>query len=129
MSKKLTVMRLQGDMTEYKGRTPETIAKRLYGKTAIVQPSADPNSPTWGQILSWNRRASAYDVLAVIVTCDCTGYRVECRETGDIIENWIGTLDEARKIVEGFEETDRKEGNYTPRFYAICDIETGELVE
>lgn len=69
MSKKLT-MRLQGDMTEYRGKAPETIAQRLYGKTARVFPSRDPNSPTWGQIVRPSRYGG-YEVLATIVECDC----------------------------------------------------------
>ena len=72
MSKKLTMtmMRLQGDLTEYRGKTPETIARRLYGKAARVFPSRDPNSPTWGQIVRPSRYGG-YDVLATIVECDC----------------------------------------------------------
>ena len=69
MSKKLTVMRLQGDMTEYRGKTPETIARRLYGKTARIVRSADPNSAVWGQIVR-ESRYGGYEVLAAIVTCD-----------------------------------------------------------
>lgn len=69
MSKKLT-MRLQGDMTEYRGKTPETIAQRLYGKTARIVRSADPNSPVWGQIVR-ESRYGGYEVLATIVECDC----------------------------------------------------------
>ena len=69
MSKKLTMMRLQGDLTEYRGKTPETIARRLYGKAARAFPSRDPNSPTWGQIVRPSRYGG-YEVLAVIVTCD-----------------------------------------------------------
>ena len=71
MSKKLTMtmMRLQGDLTEYRGKTPETIARRLYGKTARIVRSADPNSPVWGQIVR-ESRYGGYEVLAVIVTCD-----------------------------------------------------------
>lgn len=71
MSKKLTMtmMRLQGDLTEYRGKTPETIARRLYGKAARIVRSADPNSPVWGQIVR-ESRYGGYEVLAVIVTCD-----------------------------------------------------------
>ena len=69
MSKKLTMMRLQGDMTEYRGKAPETIARRLYGKAARIVRSADPNSPVWGQIVR-ESRYGGYEVLAVIVTCD-----------------------------------------------------------
>ena len=70
MSKKLTtVMRLQGDMTEYRGKIPGTIARRLYGKAARIVRSADPNSPVWGQIVRPSRYGG-YEVLAVIVTCD-----------------------------------------------------------
>ena len=76
MSKKLT-MRLQGDMTEYRGKTPETIARRLYGKTARVFPSRDPNSPTWGQIVRPSRYGG-FDVLAVIGTMTI--------ETGELVE-------------------------------------------
>lgn len=71
MSKKptRTMMRLQGDLTEYRGKTPETIARRLYGKAARIVKSADPNSPVWGQIVR-ESRYGGYEVLAVIVTCD-----------------------------------------------------------
>lgn len=71
MSKKLTMtmMRLQGDMTEYRGKTPETIARRLFGRRARIVRSADPNSPVWGQIVR-ESRYGGYEVLAVIVTCD-----------------------------------------------------------
>ena len=69
MSKKLTtMMRLQGDMTEYRGKIPGTIARRLYGKAARIVRSADPNSPVWGLIV--RGRYDWYEVLAVIVTCD-----------------------------------------------------------
>ena len=81
MSKKLTtMMRLQGDMTEYRGKTPETIARRLYGKTARIVRSADPNSPVWGQIVRESRYCEC-EVLAVIATCDIeTGERDEKEE-------------------------------------------------
>ena len=69
MSKKLTMMRLQGDMTEYRGKTPETIARRLYGKAARIVRSADPNSPVWGHIVR-ESRYGGYEGLSVIVTCD-----------------------------------------------------------
>ena len=76
MSKKptRTMIRLQGDLTEYRGKTPGTIARRLYGKAARIVRSADPNSPTWGQIVRPSRYGG-YEALAVIVTCDI--------ETGD----------------------------------------------
>ena len=69
MSKKLTMMRLQGDLTEYRGKTPETIARRLYGKAARIVRSADPNSAVWGQIVRESRYGGC-EVLTVIVTRD-----------------------------------------------------------
>lgn len=67
---KMTVMRLQGDMTEYRGKTPETIARRLYGKAARIFRSADPyDLAVWGWIVR-KSRYGGYEVLAVIVTCD-----------------------------------------------------------
>ena len=65
----LSPLWLQGDLTEYRGKTPETIARRLYGKTARIVRSADPNSPVWGQIVRESRYGD--QVLAVIVECDC----------------------------------------------------------
>lgn len=69
MSKKLTVMTAGGDMTEYRGKTPETIVRRLYGKAARIVRSADPNSPVWGHIVR-ESRYGGYKVLAAIVACD-----------------------------------------------------------
>ena len=71
MSKKptRTMIRLQGDLTEYRGKTPGTIARRLYGKAARIVRSTNPNSPVWGQIVR-ESRYGGYEVLAVIVTCD-----------------------------------------------------------
>ena len=82
MSKKptRTMMRLQGDLTEYRGKTPGTIARRLYGKAARIVRSANPNSPVWGQIVR-ESRYGGYEVLAGIVTCDIeTGERDEKEE-------------------------------------------------
>lgn len=45
-------------------------------------------------------------------------YRIQCRETGDVIEE-CDTLEEAERIVEMYEYDDLKEGTFTPRFYEI----------
>ena len=61
--------KLVGDATVYRGKTPLTIARRLFGRSARIVRSADPNSPVWGQIVR-ESRYGGYEVLAVIVTCD-----------------------------------------------------------
>ena len=62
-------MKLVGDATIYRGKTPLTIARRLFGRSARIVRSTDPNSPVWGQIVR-ESRYGGYEVLAVIVTCD-----------------------------------------------------------
>ena len=62
-------MKLVGDATIYRGKTPLTIARRLFGRSARIVRSADPNSPVWGQIVRWNAEAGGSDVLAAIVWC------------------------------------------------------------
>lgn len=49
-------------------------------------------------------------------------YIVRDRETGTPIE-WTATREEAEKILEKFEETDRKEGTFTEDFYEIHEAD------
>lgn len=55
-------------------------------------------------------------------------YRTRDREAGNVIDSFE-TLEEARKAIKDYEETDKKEGTYTPDFYEIYDFENGEIVE
>lgn len=47
-------------------------------------------------------------------------YTIADYETYTPIEYAI-TLDHAKQLVQAFEETDKREGTYTPNFYAIID--------
>jgi hypothetical protein len=47
-----------------------------------------------------------------------TTYIIQDREAGNYIEGFSNYAD-ASSCLEGFEETDKKEGNYTPNFYEI----------
>ena len=49
-------------------------------------------------------------------------YVIQCRETGDIIEDNL-TLADALEIVKDFEAEDFTNGNYTPDFYEIAEME------
>lgn len=49
-------------------------------------------------------------------------YVIQCRESGDIIEDNL-TLSEALEIVKDFESEDFTNGNYTPDFYEIVEEE------
>ena len=50
-------------------------------------------------------------------------YVIQCRESGDIIENNL-TLAEAMEIVKDFESEDFTNGTYSPDFYEIAEEET-----
>ena len=55
---------------EFTGRTPESIVRRVYGRTATIQWSADPNSPDAGEVLGPKARAldaHEWPVLARLV--------------------------------------------------------------
>ena len=49
-------------------------------------------------------------------------YVIQCRESGDIIEDNL-TLSDALEIVKDFESEDWENGNYTPGFYEIAEME------
>jgi hypothetical protein len=50
-------------------------------------------------------------------------FKIICRESGDSIEG-ASTIEEAEKIIEDYEKTDKNEGNYEPDFYEIVEEET-----
>ena len=45
-------------------------------------------------------------------------YIIQDKEAGNIIESNL-TLEKANELLKLYEETDKKEGNYTPDFYEI----------
>lgn len=47
-------------------------------------------------------------------------YTIQDREAGNKIETGL-TLEQAEKLLEQYEETDKKEGTYTPNFYEIVE--------
>jgi hypothetical protein len=47
-------------------------------------------------------------------------YTIICRETGTVIEE-ESTYAAAEKTLKEYEETDKKEGTYTPDFYEIVE--------
>lgn len=47
-------------------------------------------------------------------------YTIQDREAGNKIETGL-TLAEAEKLLEQYEETDKKEGTFTPNFYEIVE--------
>jgi hypothetical protein len=47
-------------------------------------------------------------------------YKIQDREAGNVIETGL-TKEEAEKMIEKFEETDKNEGTYTPNFYEIVE--------
>jgi len=47
-------------------------------------------------------------------------YKIQDKEAGNVIENNL-TLEDAIRILKEYEETDRKEGNYSPDFYEIVE--------
>lgn len=70
-----------------------------------------------------------FDELAKFLNCryvEAALYWIEARETGDLIES-AGTLEEAKKILEEYEQSDRKEGTFQPDFYEIRTPE-GDLL-
>jgi hypothetical protein len=50
-----------------------------------------------------------------------TKYKILDRQTGELIESDL-TLEQAKQIIEVFEETDKSEGIYEPDFYEIVEI-------
>lgn len=48
----------------HRGRSPESIARRLYGRRAVVQYSPDPNTPWQAQVIIWQPMANASSVEA-----------------------------------------------------------------
>lgn len=55
-------------------------------------------------------------------------YAVRAREDGLTFET-CATIEEAREIIREYEEIDRSEGTYTPRFYEIYDLEQEEIID
>ena len=53
-------------------------------------------------------------------------YRIQCRETGDVIER-CETLRRAEEIVESYERKDMEEGDYTPDFYEIKEESSDKM--
>lgn len=49
-------------------------------------------------------------------------YAIQDRETGTRIDIF-GTLEEAKKALEEYENDDMKDGVYTPDFYEIVEVE------
>jgi hypothetical protein len=49
-------------------------------------------------------------------------YQIQCRESGDPIEEFM-TYEEAMQKVIEYESADEKEGIYEPNFYTIVQIE------
>lgn len=54
-------------------------------------------------------------------------YLIECRTTGIIIDEFP-TKEEALQCVEEYEKEDKENGNYSPDFYDVRDLETDELI-
>lgn len=50
-------------------------------------------------------------------------YKIQDREAGNIIEENL-TFEQAQEMVLAFVKADKKEGNYTPEFYEIKEMET-----
>ena len=48
-------------------------------------------------------------------------YSIIDNESGNIIEH-AETLEQAKAIIAGYEEGDKKDGTYTPNFYAIKEV-------
>lgn len=47
-------------------------------------------------------------------------YKIQHRDSGRVIETGL-TFDEAVRMLAQFEEDDKKDGIYTPRFYEIVE--------
>lgn len=54
-------------------------------------------------------------------------YYVGDRETGNVIEE-VNSIEAANDLIDQYEVTDSEEGKYSSNFYAIYDVETGEIV-
>lgn len=54
-------------------------------------------------------------------------FLIRSSQSGDVIEE-CGTVDEALKILRGYEEEDKQEGNYTEGFYEIYDAVREQIV-
>lgn len=50
-------------------------------------------------------------------------YKIQDREAGNVIEENL-TFEQAQEMVLAFVKADKKEGNYTPEFYEIKEMET-----
>jgi hypothetical protein len=53
---------------------------------------------------------------------------VACRESGSFIAE-VNSFEEGVKLIEEYEEMDKKEGEYTPNFYEIEDEEHRAISE
>lgn len=49
-------------------------------------------------------------------------FKIQDREAGNIIEKGL-TEEQAKKMLEKFENDDKKDGIYTPNFYEIAESE------
>jgi hypothetical protein len=52
---------------EHSGKTVETIIRRVWGRSAFFQRSADPNSPEVGMVLRTTDQQSVYAVCANVL--------------------------------------------------------------
>lgn len=49
------------------------------------------------------------------------------KETGTIIDEFK-SIDEAKKAIENYEETDKEDGTYEPNFYDVVDEDHCSLI-
>lgn len=61
-----TTIRLRSGR-ELSGRSVDTIIRRVFGRRAVFQRSADPNSPEVGMVLRPAGQPSVYEVCAAVL--------------------------------------------------------------
>lgn len=57
-----------------------------------------------------------------------TIWQTQSRESGDVIDEF-GTEEAAETAIEEYEAEDHRDGNYTPEFYAVVEVESNSHVE
>ena len=65
----LRILQRNAEPVTYKGKTVQSIIRRVYGAKAAYRPSQDANSPTWGLVVKPGN-SGGWDVIATVIDFD-----------------------------------------------------------
>jgi len=69
-----------------------------------------------------------YEVVGQTIADVIPAFSIRCRENGDVIE-YCDTIDEAKEMLQYYENEDKEAGIYEESFYEIYDNNIEEIVE